>query len=141
MTNDNLEVALTKSVCPACGKTFDDALVLNTRLTPAHADKVRELQGKVIDLRPCSACKDMLDDDMICLIEIAPPFPEPLANGNFNPSEVNRTGRMFWVKRHAAQHCINTEIRDIMFIDQETADILFPDAPEKEPCDDSLSSS
>jgi hypothetical protein len=141
MTNDDLAIALTKSVCPACGTTFDDAIVLNTRLTPAHADKVREMQGKIVDVKPCSACHEHLKHDMICLIEIQPPFPKPLANGNFHPGKVNRTGRMFWVKRHAAQHCINTEIRDIMFIDQETANILFPDAPEKEPCDDSLSSS
>lgn len=55
---NNLGVALTKTQCPICLKTFDDSIVINTRFTEGESKKVKELHGKVINVETCSECKD-----------------------------------------------------------------------------------
>lgn len=56
MSTPNLGVALTK--CFFCNK--DDAIILNTKLTPFFANRVKEAHGKVISMDPCNKCRDFM---------------------------------------------------------------------------------
>ena len=58
-----LETALTK--CFYCGK--DDRIVMNSTLTPYHANKVKDMHGKVIDKAPCNDCEGYMKDGIIMI--------------------------------------------------------------------------
>lgn len=67
MKNSNLEVALVKECCPACTKEMDGSLVMNTRLTPGEAKKVKELHGKVVGFAKnfCEECLKLAEQGII----------------------------------------------------------------------------
>lgn len=77
----NLEVGLTK--CFFCGRDKD--LIMNTRLTKEAADKIKEMNGKVIDTEPCDVCKVLMKKGVMLL---------SCRNGDMN----YRTGKMAVVK-------------------------------------------
>lgn len=60
---DNFEVALTR--CYFCGQ--GNEIILNTRLTPAEAKKVKELHDKVLHMEPCPQCKEHMSKGVILI--------------------------------------------------------------------------
>lgn len=71
MQDKKLGIALTK--CYFCGK--DDKIVMNTRLTTYFANKVEEMNGKVIDKEPCNECKKLMKMGVM-LISVRDDDPE-----------------------------------------------------------------
>jgi hypothetical protein len=69
MGEDKFAVALTKEACPICAKTVDGPIVMNTRLTPGEARKVKELQGQVLNWmkEPCDDCKEMMTKGFVLI--------------------------------------------------------------------------
>ena len=65
MRENPLGVALIK--CFFCGK--DKGIVMNTRLHPAMACRVEEINGKAIDKEPCEECKELMKQGiMFCSV-------------------------------------------------------------------------
>jgi hypothetical protein len=58
-----LEVALTK--CFFCGG--DNEIVMNKVLTKRHAEKVKEMHGKVINTHPCPKCQEYMKQGVILI--------------------------------------------------------------------------
>ena len=58
-----LGVALTN--CYFCGK--GDRIVLNKVITPKLAAKVESMNGKVLDMEPCSKCRDYMEKGILFL--------------------------------------------------------------------------
>lgn len=58
---NNLEVAMIK--CYFCGK--DKGLVMNTRLTQKHAEKIKKMHGHAIDYEPCDECKKLMKEGIM----------------------------------------------------------------------------
>lgn len=59
----NLQVALTK--CFFCGG--DNEIIMNTKLTKKAADKIKELNGKVINRHPCPKCQELMKQGVILI--------------------------------------------------------------------------
>lgn len=89
MTNEpDLGTALTK--CYFCLK--DDAIILNSLLTRASADRVRNMHGKVVGMTPCPKCAELMKKGVILItIDSAKsepdwdkaPIPNPYRTGGF----------------------------------------------------------
>ena len=124
----NFAVALTKDLCPACGKAHDGAIVMNTRLYESAARKVEALHGQAIAYRMCSACQEALDQGAVFLIEIDPARSRLSDDGaRVRPEDAFRTGRAWGVKRDAVQRIFGAAC-DLQFIDPEVAEYLgLPD--------------
>lgn len=45
--SEKLGVALTRIICPICGKDVENPLILNTKLIEEEASKVKELHNKI----------------------------------------------------------------------------------------------
>lgn len=115
----NLEVSLVKELCPVCGKEIDGPIIMNSTLTEEEANKIKELQGKVIGFADhcCEDCSKY-KDDVVWLIEIDPTIDE---NNKFF-----RTGNIYGIRKEAefienSKEYIN-ELKDgtrIMFADIE----------------------
>lgn len=60
----NLEVALVKELCPVCCKEMDGPIIMNQDLTEEEAEKVKELDGKVIGFADhcCEECAEHKDN-------------------------------------------------------------------------------
>lgn len=63
MEQSNFEIALTK--CFFCGG--DNGLVMNRRLTPNDAKKIKEMNGKVVSMDPCPKCAEFMKQGIILL--------------------------------------------------------------------------
>jgi len=127
----DIGVALTKSMCPCCTKIRDDTIILNTRLGRAHADKVMELHGKVVEQRWCQECQSIVDQGGVWLVEVDPDKSKPDADGNLKNEHAHRTGRVWAIKREAAERIFNRPPMPLMFIDKQAAEhIGLPDANE-----------
>ena len=61
---NNFEVALTKEICPVCGKEMDGPLIMNSFLTEKCAKEVKDLNNKVIGFADhcCEECAKYKDD-------------------------------------------------------------------------------
>lgn len=81
----------------ACGKTHNAEIVMNTRLTPSEAAKVKDLHGKVIGYmdKPCDECQSLIAQGTL-LIQC----DESKTDDTKNPY---RTGKQCVVKPEAAQ--------------------------------------
>lgn len=77
--DDNFTVALTR--CFYCMES--NAIVMNTLLDPATAEKVKQMDGAVVDTRPCAKCEAIMKAGII-LISIKdgekPPPPGEIPN-------------------------------------------------------------
>ena len=60
---NNFEVALTKEICPVCGKEMDGPLIMNSLLTEKCAKEVKDLNNKVIGFADhcCEECAKYKD--------------------------------------------------------------------------------
>jgi len=118
MSDDTLGVALTK--CFYCQE--DNEIVLNTRLTTSMASKVKELHGKVIDMRPCPSCEEHMRQGVI-IITIDPHnspanwhMPPPdLEEGNTWMPNPYRSGGWFVIHDEA--------IRNMLTGDEESKEL------------------
>src|SRR5947208_1408802 len=63
MANDNFAVALTR--CFFCNG--DAEILMNMRLTPGCAAKVRDADKKVINMQPCNQCKEYMAAGVILI--------------------------------------------------------------------------
>ena len=44
--NNNFEVALVKLACPVCDKEVEEQIIMNQKLTPKEAAKIKAMHGK-----------------------------------------------------------------------------------------------
>jgi len=63
MCEEIFAVALTK--CFICGK--DSGIIMNRFLTKQHAEKVKQMHGKVVTKEPCNECKKLMEKGIICI--------------------------------------------------------------------------
>ena len=99
---NNLEVALTKTLCPVCLKEQDGDLILNSKLTEKAANEVKQLHNKVVgygDL--CDECKIAIGDG-IYLIGV----DESKSENKNNPY---RSGEIFGITKEAFNRIFNQE--------------------------------
>lgn len=61
---DNFKVALVYHACPICGSKADESVIMNQKLTKKEADKVAELDHKIIGLseNACEECVNRKDE-------------------------------------------------------------------------------
>lgn len=127
MNNDRNTVGVALTKCYICGEV--NAIILNTRLTPYHAKKVEDMNGKVISPEPCNKCKEYMKQGVI-LISV-----RDGESGN-NPY---RTGGWVVVKDEAIKRIIdapmNKEIlkKRIAFLEDSTWKALgLPELPKEQ---------
>lgn len=120
MKSDTIGVALTK--CFWCGQ--NDKIVMNTRLIPFMAEKVKEMHGKAIDKEPCNQCKEYMKAGVILIT-----VDEKKSEGDMN--NPYRTGGWFVVKDKAIKRLglkKETEesllMKRVGFIGHEVAEML-----------------
>ena len=96
MRKDPIGIALTK--CFYCGKDKD--LVINTRLHPAMASRVEQMNGKVIDKEPCEECKKLMKQGiMFCSVRDGESGDNPY-----------RTGKLVVVKDEAVKRMVDADL-------------------------------
>lgn len=115
----NLEVALAKEACLACGNLMDGPIIMNTKLTAKDAKKVKEIHGKCIGYAEelCSNCKELCSKGLL-VVEIDAEQSEPN-----NPY---RSGKLFvldnnsdFVKSIDEKFIINKKGNKFIFMDKE----------------------
>lgn len=115
----DLEIALAKEACLACGKLIDGPIIMNTKLTAKEAEKVKEIHGKCIGYAEdlCDTCKDMCSKGLL-VVEIDAEQSEPN-----NPY---RSGKLFvldnnsdFVKSIDEKFIINKKGSKFIFMDKE----------------------
>jgi len=119
--NNNLEVSLTKELCPACLKEMDGAIVMNSILTEKHAKEVKELHGKVVGFSDkfCGKCQEYADNGIILI-----GFCESKTEDMSNPY---RTGHFLVVKERWLKNINDNKIieqakaKRMLFIPEELA--------------------
>lgn len=95
MENDTIGVALTKEICPICGKEVDGPILINSRLTPLDKARVNKLNGKVIGVsdKVCDTCAKF-KDSVVFFIGID-------AGKSNEKDGVYRTGQVTGVKKES----------------------------------------
>ena len=92
MRENPLGVALIK--CFFCGK--DKGIVMNTRLHPALACRVEEMNGKAIDKEPCDKCKELMKQGiMFCSVRDGEKGDNPYRTGNLCVIKEEACEKMF----------------------------------------------
>lgn len=124
-----LEVALTKDQCPFCAEVSDGALVMNSILTAGHAAKVKKLHGQVTGYKPCSRCQQALNDGAVFLVEVDP-AKSTVVDGKLTQETAHRTGRLWGIKREAAERLLGEGLPDMVFIDPEAVVKIGLPSPE-----------
>lgn len=78
MSKDNFAVGLVKYICPICGKVAEENIIMNQRLTQKEAEKIKEVDGKVVGYseNACEECSSH-KDEVIYVIEIDAKKSEP----------------------------------------------------------------
>lgn len=91
---NNFEVALTKEICPVCGKEMDGPLIMNSFLTEKCAKEVKDLNNKVIGFADhcCEECAKY-KDDAVYFVSI-----DELKSSQ-SLKELYRTGKISGVKK------------------------------------------
>lgn len=95
-------VTLEQNVCPICGKVFEtDNLLMDTRI---RNGKLMETFDKytVTGYSICEECQKMIDEGRVALVEIN----EPSDPNNLTLDNVDRTGKIGWMKRDIVQQLI-----------------------------------
>ena len=104
-------VTLEQNVCPICGKVFEtDNLLMDTRI---RNGKLMETFDKytVTCYSICEECQKMIDEGRVALVEIN----EPSDPNNLTLDNVDRTGKIGWMKRDIVQQLI-TEFPEDKFM-------------------------
>lgn len=70
--SEDVGVALAKELCPICAKEIEGPIVMGTVLSKKNAQKVNEMNGKVIGWspKPCPECQKFIDDGIFFVIGI-----------------------------------------------------------------------
>lgn len=91
---NNFEVALTKEICPVCGKEMDGPLIMNSFLTEKCAKEVKDLNNKVIGFADhcCEECAKY-KDDVVYFVSIDE------SKSSQSLKELYRTGKISGVKK------------------------------------------
>ena len=95
-------VTLEQNVCPICGKVFEtDNLLMDTCI---RNGKLMETFDKytVTGYSICEECQKMIDEGRVALVEIN----EPSDPNNLTLDNVDRTGKIGWMKRDIVQQLI-----------------------------------
>ena len=95
-------VTLEQNVCPICGKVFETGnLLMDTRI---RNGKLMETFDKytVTGYSVCEECQKMIDEGRVALVEIN----EPSDPNNLTLDNVDRTGKIGWMKRDIVQQLI-----------------------------------
>ena len=95
-------VTLEQNVCPICTKVFETGnLLMDTRI---RNGKLMETFDKytVSGYSICEECQKMIDDGRVALVEIN----EPSDPNNLTLDNVDRTGKIGWMKRDIVQQFI-----------------------------------
>lgn len=95
-------VTLEQNVCPICGKVFETGnLLMDTRI---RNGKLMETFDKytITGYSICEECQKMIDDGHVALVEIN----EPYDIDGMMPDNVDRTGKIGWMKRDIVQQLI-----------------------------------
>ena len=71
--NNNFEVALVKLACPICGKEVEEQIIMNQKLTPKEAAKIKAMHGKIVGYanKVCDECAKYKDKALF-VVEIIP---------------------------------------------------------------------
>lgn len=117
---DNLEVSLVKELCPVCCNEMDGPIIMNSTLTEEEANKVKDLQGKVVGFADhcCEECAKH-KNDVVWLIEI-------------DEDTNTRTGNIYGIKRDSdfiksVQDGYIAELKDgtrLMYVDSKVCEVL-----------------
>ena len=95
-------VTLEQNVCPICGKVFETGnLLMDTRIRNGKLMETFD-NYTVTGYSVCEECQKMIDDGRVALVEIN----EPSDPNNLTPDNVNRTGKIGWMKRDIVQQLI-----------------------------------
>ena len=92
-------VTLEQNVCPICGKIFETGnLLMDNRI---RNGKLMETFDKytITGYSICEECQKMVDDGRVALVEIN----EPYDIDGMMPDNVDRTGKVGWMKREAVR--------------------------------------
>ena len=91
---NNFKVALTKEICPVCGKEMDGPLIMNSLLTEKCAKEVKDLNNKVIGFADhcCEECAKY-KDDAVYFVSIDE------SKSSQSLKELYRTGKISGVKK------------------------------------------
>lgn len=95
-------VTLEQNVCPICTKVFETGnLLMDTRI---RNGKLMETFDKytVTGYSVCEECQKMIDEGRVALVEIN----EPSDPNNLTLDNVDRTGKIGWMKRDIVQQLI-----------------------------------
>ena len=110
-------VALTKEVCPVCGKIHDGAIVMNTVLNERNATEVEKLHNQVVGFmpHPCTECREKMPEGTGTWLVL---IDEDKTDDTRNPF---RTGQIFGMKREATERIFNAPYSEVAFIDYRVA--------------------
>lgn len=95
-------VTLEQNVCPICTKVFETGnLLMDTRI---RNGKLMETFDKytITGYSVCEECQKMIDEERVALVEIN----EPSDPNNLTLDNVDRTGKIGWMKRDIVQQLI-----------------------------------
>lgn len=95
-------VTLEQNVCPICTKVFETGnLLMDTRI---RNGKLMEAFDKctITGYAICEECQKMVDEGRVALVEIN----EPSDPNNLTLDNVDRTGKIGWMKRDIVQQLI-----------------------------------
>lgn len=94
---NNFEVALTKEICPVCGKEMDGPLIMNSLLTEKCAKEVKDLNNKVIGFADhcCEECAKY-KDEVVFFIKI-----DGSKSSKNSLKDIYREGEIIGIKREA----------------------------------------
>jgi len=121
--NNKFPIALTK--CFFCGEI--NHILLGRRLN-AHVKEIEDMNGKVIDMTPCSKCEEYMRQGVI-IITFDPTKSDPNWHKDKMPNPY-RTGG-FFVIREEAVHNITDDKRIIDFMLNQRWIFIEHEAAEK----------
>lgn len=70
--SEDFGLALAKELCPICAKEIDGSIVIGQVLSKKNAQKVNEMNGKVIGWasKPCPECQKHIDNGVFFVIGV-----------------------------------------------------------------------
>ena len=113
-------VSMEQNVCPVCGTTFDTgAILFDKRLRESMESKT------TTGWSFCPEHGRLRDEGYIALVGIDDARSTRRANGNYDPSDVYRTGKVAHLRREAAARLFaGMSLGDIAFCEDEAIDRL-----------------
>lgn len=116
---NNFEVALTKEICPVCGKEMDGPLIMNSFLTEKCAKEVKDLNNKVIGFADhcCEECAKY-KDDAVYFVSIDE------SKSSQSLKELYRTGKISGVKKDSK---FIEQFKDFIVTLKDDTKIIFID--------------